>query len=107
MHEEPVVHDRIIVVREDVVRGLVARVETLEGTLRAVEELVRFRLPERFLRIAEASEVLGVSTHTLYRWRQEKRFPRGRKLYGSLGWFESEVKDFLLEHAHPAEESVE
>ena len=52
---------------------------------------------QRYLRISEVVELTGVSRATIYRWQQLGHFPQRRQIGpGSVGYVESEVRDWIL-----------
>lgn len=52
----------------------------------------------KFIRAAELSELLGISSTTLWRWRQQKIIPQplalGKRI---VGWQEEVIQEWLLD----------
>lgn len=52
--------------------------------------------PPRILRGEEVYRMLGVDESTVYRWRRAGKFPQPVRLgRNSIGWPESEIRDWL------------
>jgi prophage regulatory protein len=55
---------------------------------------------DRVMRKPEVLNTVGVSDPTLWRMEKKQRFPKRLKLGpGSVGWFESEVREWLEKKA--------
>ena len=51
----------------------------------------------RIMRLSEVKAVTGLSKTTIYRFEKEGRFPsRVSLVERSVGWFEDDVKGFLM-----------
>lgn len=54
-----------------------------------------------FMRVKIASEYLGVSTATVYRWIAEGKLPKPMEVSAGIkGWHQSELEKFANEHYH-------
>lgn len=58
--------------------------------------------PSRLLRLADVKLRTGMTRSTIYRWMQDGRFPKSRRLDGRIAvWVEAEVEAWIrstLEH---------
>lgn len=65
------------------------------------EKVMRI-VPKKVVRILRMPEVVrrtGASKSTVYSWIEQGKFPKGKKIGGrSVGWLESTVEEWILEH---------
>ncbi len=52
----------------------------------------------RIVRPGETAVLLGISRATLWRYSAKPGFPKKVRLYGCVGWFESELQDWARSH---------
>ena len=53
--------------------------------------------PYTFLSVAHLERMLGVSSRTIWRWRQEGTFPNGYKVGRAVRWRSDEIKQWMDE----------
>lgn len=57
-------------------------------------------MSKRYLTTAEVTQILDVHRHTLYSWVKRRAFPAGRKIFGSVIWWEFDAVKRKLQDDH-------